>query len=451
MESYHDFHDELWDLWYKGIGYLPPLDKSTIELLFEQGMLGDPDDRINPADIHEFQKGLGERNVSLEPSTDPALPDIKKLTSMAAQETQEERARHNQTWKLDLERSQNDPEDPVFQHTIMMSMIDRHRFIYTSGTDKQRVFDFAVERLWTCPPMPTRAPSRPSPVKKFLTQPKPDLAVAFRRDYLFPEHWKILPRALRNIICYEGRWVTKTTRAFHFMTVEGTSSNETAEEEVAFAQCLNNASQSLHNLYEFFREAGEEHVDVFFRQVRFFSAVSTTQGIRIRVHRACRASLHRACRAGGRLSCRACGHCECPECGQLAFRACGHRACLACGYLRENTEPDSRGLYEVAEMDPIVADYPLHFEYDDYFRADGAEFTRDNVVATFEQILLGYGIQVLLECLQKAADAVVEKCRKYVEEHGEQLPRANEFYSHGQMPPVIEELNSIPKRRRHNL
>ncbi|RYC64209.1 hypothetical protein CHU98_g1985 [Xylaria longipes] len=69
-----------------------------------------------------------------------------------------------------------------------------------------------------------------------------------------------------------------------------------------------------------------------------------------------------------------------------------------------------------------------------FSRADGTEFTRDDVVKTFEHILLGYGIQVLLKCLRDATDAAVEKFQKYFDDHGQPLPRADGYYSHGQMP-----------------
>ncbi|KAI0907608.1 hypothetical protein F4823DRAFT_602427 [Ustulina deusta] len=419
--------EDPWDVWYRDIGYLPPLDEFTIQLL--EQINSDPAmGRINPTDIDKFQEGLKDRNVALDPSTDPYLLSIKKLTSTAEQETQEEEARHNHAWKLDLEKSIYDPDEPIFQRTIMMSMIDRHRFIY-SRVDNQRVIDFAVERPWTCPPMPTRVSKDSQSNGKFLTQPKPDLAIAFCRDHLFPKHWQRLPQATRDIVCYEGRGKTKTARAFHFMTIEGKQSYKTADDNVGLSQCLNNASQSLHNLYEFFKEAGEEHVNIFFDRVRFFSAVSTMRGIRIRIHRACRVS--------------------------------GHRD--------EITAPDVTGqVNQQPEMDPIFGDYPLQFEYDDYFRADNTEFTRDNVVKTFEHILVGYGIQVLLECLRDAADAVAEKCHKYFEEHNQRMPVADGFYSHGQKPPparsrtslasqpsrdstvALEQSNITVKRRRYN-
>ncbi|KAI0872138.1 hypothetical protein GGS24DRAFT_509025 [Hypoxylon argillaceum] len=340
--------EDPWDSWYTDIGYLPPLDEFTIKLL--EPITSDPGmGRINPSDIGKFQEGLGERNVALKPFADIYLPRIKEFTCI-----------------LDLKRSQNDPDEPILQRTIMMSMINRHRFIYNAGPNKQPVIDFAVERAWTCPPMPTRV-SRDSHSHsggKFLTQPKPDLAIAFRRDYLFPKHWQSLPPALRGLICYEGKGEAKTTCAFHFMAIEAKNSYKTLEDKVALAQCLNNASQSLHNLYEFFKEAGEEYVDVFFDQVRFFSAVLTAQGIKIRIHRAYRTREHRG----------------------------------------EETQP--------AALDSIFKDYPLQFEYDDYFQADGSEFTRDKVVVIFERILVGYGINVLFGMLAKSSKGGSRKMPK---------------------------------------
>ncbi|KAJ2982212.1 hypothetical protein NUW58_g6493 [Xylaria curta] len=416
------------EVWYRDIGYLPPLDEFTVQLL-EQINSDLSVGRINPTDIEKFQEGLEDRNVALDPSTDPYLLSLKGLTSTAAQETQEEKARCDHAWKLDLEKSIHDPDEPVFRHTIMMSMIDRHRLIYSGGDDNQRVIDFAVERPWTCPPMPTRVSKDLQSDGKFLTQPKPDLAIAFCRNHLFPKHWQSLPQATRDIVCYEGRGKTKTARAFHFMTVEGKQPYKTVDDNIALSQCLNNASQSLHNMYEFFKEAGEEHLDIFFDRVRFFSAVSTTRGVKIRIHRACRVG--------------------------------GHRDGI--------TAPDAAGQANPSPgMDPIFMDYPLQFEYDDYFRADNTEFTRDNVVRTFEHILVGYGIQVLSKCLRDAADAVTEKCHNYFEEHNQRVPLPDGCYSHGQGPPptrsraslasqqsrestiAFEQSNTTPKRRRYN-
>ncbi|KAI0864916.1 hypothetical protein F4860DRAFT_510670 [Xylaria cubensis] len=403
-----------WDAWYRDIGYLPPLDECTIQLLAQ--ITSNPaTGRINPTNEDEFQEGLMERNVAFKPFTDPYLHSVKEIKSVASQETQEEKTRHDNTLRLDLEKLIDDPDEPMFQRTIMMAMIDRHRLIYSGGADTQRMIDFAAERLWTCPPMPTRVSMGLQPDGKFLTQPKPDLAIAFRREYLFPKYWEILPPATREIVCYEGKGATKTIRAFHFMTFEGKSSYKTADDKVALAQSLNNASQSLHNLYEFFNEAGQEHVDVFFSQVRFFSAVLCMGGIKIRIHRACRAE----------------------------------------GYRGGTTQPDDAGhINQPVALVPVFPDYPLQFEYDEYFKADSTEFTRDNVMKVLEQIIVGYGVQVLSVCVRNAADAVVKKFRH----HGLLLDRPCGFYSHGQKPPPARSANGLPtfkpsntmlKRRRY--
>ncbi|KAI0400620.1 hypothetical protein F4802DRAFT_584444 [Xylaria palmicola] len=183
------------------------------------------------------------------------------------------------------------------------------------------------------------------------------------------------------------------------MTIKGKPSY-TVDDDVVLAQCLNNASQSLHNLYEFFKEAGEEHVDIFFNQVRFFSAVSTVRGVNIRSHRVCRVS----------------------------------------------EDSDDITTLDVAEQDgqsPEMEDYPLQFEYDDYFRAVDAEFTRENVVKTFEHILVGYGTQVLSKCIREAADVVVKKCYGYFKEHEQRIPIPDGFYSHGQEPPQARYRTSL--------
>ncbi|RWA08079.1 hypothetical protein EKO27_g7030 [Xylaria grammica] len=388
-----------WDAWYRDVGYVPPLDEYTIRLL-EQTISNPDTGRINPTDPDKFQEGLWERNVALRPSTDPYVQTINSLTHNDARvrRAQEEEI-HNLAWRLDLERSQSAPDELVFQRTIMMSMINRHALMNSGRKGIQPVFDFAVEMPWTCPPMPTRVSSDAQSRGKFLTQPQPDLAIAFRRDILFPKLWHLVPPGLRDIICYEGQGESKTTRAFHFLAIESKPSYKATNDQVALSRCLNNASQSLHNLYEFFKEAGEEHVEVFFSKVRFFSAVPTTQGIRIRVHRACRAVDPR--REGS----------QSPAAGP----------------------PD----YSVPKP-PIFADYPLQFEYSDCFEAHGAEFSHKHIVGIFDRIIIGYGMKVLLECLKKAAAVVAAKCQRYFMKHDERLPRARGFYSHGQMPPPAE-------------
>jgi hypothetical protein len=84
------------------------------------------------------------------------------------------------------------------------------------------------------------------------------------------------------------------TRVFHFLTIEAKKGSIAADDLVALRQSLNNAGQSLHNMFEFFRDAGPEHEGGFFDKVRFFSVAVSTQGLVIRIHRATREpSMHR--------------------------------------------------------------------------------------------------------------------------------------------------------------
>ncbi len=57
-------------------------------------------------------------------------------------------------------------------------------------------------------------------------------------------------------------------------------------------QSLNNTSLALHNMYEFFKDAGPNHEKKFFPKVRFFSVVASTEGLNIRIRRATREPSH---------------------------------------------------------------------------------------------------------------------------------------------------------------
>ncbi|KAI1348641.1 hypothetical protein F5Y01DRAFT_291596 [Xylaria sp. FL0043] len=77
------------------------------------------------------------------------------------------------------------------------------------------------------------------------------------------------------------------------MTIEAKSSFKALDDQTALSQVLNNSSQSLHVMYELFREAGEEHLQTFFDKVRVFSAIAIGKGIKVNVHRACRIEEHK--------------------------------------------------------------------------------------------------------------------------------------------------------------
>lgn len=200
-------------------------------------------------------------------------------------ETDEERKWHEQLWMSDQAKCNERTNEALFQRTLMMSLIARHALIYDRDTSDESCLDFSVEETWTCPPMPTRAYQMNA---RFLTQPKPDLAVCFRRKAVIPELlWYNLPRATRHLVCYESSGEC-TERVFHFFTIEAKKATIGSCDSVGKCQSLNNASQALHNMYEFFKDAGPQHEDTFFAQVRFFSVVASNGGLTIRIHRATR-------------------------------------------------------------------------------------------------------------------------------------------------------------------
>ncbi len=368
-------------LFYSKWGYLPPLDEEAVAVI--EAIMADPSKARMPlrksAGHKEFSDGLGYRNVFWDPSTtiDPCADDILK-TQNSFPETDEVKESYGQLWTMDRAKCEKGPtNEALFQRTMMMSLIARHRWIYNGIATKPSVLDFSVEELWSCPPMPTRAYRMG---ETFLTQPKPDLAVSFHRRDLIPERlWWNLPRATRRLACFENQRVTGRTRVFHFFTIEAKKGMCSADDTDAKGQSLNNASQALHNMFEFFRDAGSNHENIFFAKVRFFSVVASNEGITIRIHRAIR---------------------ECAE-----------------------------------ELDPGLImmdrpDYPLRFEHRVFCKIEKASFDRGTVLEKLEKILIGYGVDQLFSLLQNAAEAMVEKFRNDPEGV---IARANEdFYRYGQ-------------------
>ena len=111
---------------------------------------------------------------------------------------------------------------------------------------------------------------------KFLTQPKPDLAICFVREAVTRNYlWNSIPEATQQLTCFEKLSETGIKRFFRFCTIEPKKPILSPDNVVARNQSLNNASRVLQNMYlhEIFRDAGEDHKEKFFAQVRFFSAV----------------------------------------------------------------------------------------------------------------------------------------------------------------------------------
>ena len=359
-------------------GYLPPLDEEAAAII--DAIILDPSKamdyaRVNPSN-NGFYRGLERRNVMLEEAADPDpyANNCNDLPQFALEETDAERESYERLWALDRAKCVNGSNEALFQRTLMMGFIARHCLIYGQGATEPRYLDFSVEELWNCPSMPTGDYNL---VSKFLTQPKPDLAVCFSRKNLIPNAlWQQLPDATQRLACYEKPNRLGVSRAFHFFTIEGKKSLTPIDDEKAMYQSLNNASQALHNMFEFFQDAGPRHRAKFFSEVRFFSVVASTEGLNVRIHRA--------------------------------------------------TEVGGAG----SEDEFVVPGYPLRFEFREFARVPKDKFDRKTVLELFGKILVSYGTEKLHVLLQDAAKTLVGKLRNDPE--GSKLRQNLDFYRHGQ-------------------
>ncbi|KAA6406545.1 MAG: hypothetical protein FRX48_09710 [Lasallia pustulata] len=234
---------------YRNWRYLPPLSEDAVAIM--DAILANPATaeklaRVGP-DKEDFVEGLRDRNVFLDESEDPRIDYIRNLGSEeVVSETEEQKNVHEPLWYQDQAKcNYGSSNEALYQRTIMMSMIARHCLIY-----ERKLLDFSVEETWTCPPMPTRAYNDNG---SFLTQPKPDLAVCFRRQALIPDAtWYGLPKATRRLACYENIGETGGERIFHFCAIEAKKGRTAITDDIGKRQSLNNASQALHNMFEFF-------------------------------------------------------------------------------------------------------------------------------------------------------------------------------------------------------
>ena len=396
--------DSVLRAFYERVGYLPPLDDATIDVLnflskFSAEMADLKDaGRISPHMRVEFQEGLEMRNVRIDSDgshnfefrskdgpnvwSPPLVPEDRKRY-------------HEQLWANDLTKCKKQSLEAIFQRTMMVSMIDRYRlFCGYTGAGKQPLLEFSVEVPWTSLPMPTHAATQGD---KFLTCPKPDLSVGFRRTELLSDcHWQSFPKPTKNLMCYEK---TKD-QVFDFLTIEAKRSYKNVDDEIARNQCLNNASQALHNMYEFFKEAdrevdetvevkGSKYRKIFFDRVRFFSVVAVPGAMKIRIHRA----------------------------------------------------------YQVVDdkrFEPVYQQYPLRFVYSDYKVVSGDSFTHPTVAKELTHIMVDYGVNELAVHLREAVATIDGKFFNYRKERGIVIRRDPTFYSYGQGPPPGRKTTQTP-------
>ncbi|KAF2234186.1 hypothetical protein EV356DRAFT_502503 [Viridothelium virens] len=379
--------------WYCRKGYLPELDDRTLEII--QIVLGtEPALRMArlKSDRHNFPARLrGDRNVHLTPHpySDTYAAEIKKM-SLNLPENRAAADVYSRLWAADIENCRGENE-AIFQRTVMMSFLDRYRLIFgdIQGAEMGDVANmnnigkklaFSVEGEWTCDPMPTRALQRRVEMP-FLTAPRPDLCVSFRTEDLIPNPLLlIMPSSMKNLVFYEGATPPFDRRAFGFFVVEGKRSQLPPDDDVALYQALNAASQALHNMFEFFREA--EQQDVFFRKVRVFSATTNNTGLIIRIHRADKLDL-------------------------------------------ESSSPQ--------RFTPIPGQpkYDIDFKFEEYKCFWKQEFSRQSVIDTFAQIMVGYGEGVLYDLIGDAANKIITKLQPLFDQ-GHELEDKIYDYRHGQ-------------------
>lgn len=372
-------------------GYVPPLDEETtriIEAVIKNPARAETMVGIGP-EKQQFLSGLHNRNVLSDPIThlDPIQEEIQSIfVEGYLQETQEQETSQEELWKSDKAKCRSDLSEALYQRTLMINLIARHCLIYQFDSSKQQIFDFSVEEPWGCLPMPSRLlwaiPKGQKSQAKFLTQPKPDLAVCFKREAVILDRmWMTLPEPTRGLACFENS-SANASKIFHFLAVQAKKAMLDLDSPQALHQCLNNASQALHNMFEFFRDAGPEHEQIFYDKVRFFSVVANRKGIIVRIHRAIR-------------------------------------------------KPDDASPWELVM--PDRPDYRLEFEFREFQRiSDADEFSRKKVLEVMKKILK-YAADDLLKMINAAASQLVQKLEKDLEMYVAR--READFYSYGQPNP----------------
>ena len=379
-----------WTAFTRKWGYLPPLDDDVAKLLAE--IVEDPSLAKNmgriKADSPGFHNGLKARNVWVSPSKDVDVyaEKIKRLKVDSWHEPTGEKDCHDLLWSLDQAKCHATSSEALFQRTLMVNLIARHFLIYQRDPGKPQVFDFSVEEPWTCLPMPTRSVAGLTGPKEaeqmFLTQPKPDLALCFNREAIIPMNiWMSLPTATWALACTENMH-SNETMVFHFLSIEAKAAAFGLDDTTARNQNLNNASQALFNMFEFFRDAGSKHEEFFFEKVRFFSVVAVRGGMLIRVHRAIRI-------------------------------------------------PDDE--FSTRLVLPEEDSYRLDFEYREYARITGIEnYNRAKVLDLFQPIMQ-YARSELRVWLQSAARDLAKKLDK--DHEGFRARQHLSFYRYGQPSP----------------
>jgi hypothetical protein len=197
----------------------------------------------------EYWMGLKARNVNFKQVVDGDKDWIKSHILPKGNESFSTEDEHK--FRHDLLKCENSDE-PVFQRTVMMDLIDRHQIADT--------LDYTCESQWQC----ERMPQRGGEAAKRMPKPKPDLAVAFKTDSILETYQQGDLGDHLQTMCPETLKEGQGDRAFHFLSIEAKGASGDLANCKAHRQNFNTATQALHNICVFMRMAGGELLESFF-------------------------------------------------------------------------------------------------------------------------------------------------------------------------------------------
>ncbi len=233
-------------------------------------------------DSAAFTTTLQEHKISYLASKDPNIAHYKSIIFTGNLDSanssnsleREIKRREDALWDLDMAKCLRSNE-ARFQRTIMMAIVDRQEL--------DEKLEFICEALWISERFPCKD-CTPKLCK--LPQAKPDTAFSFKAETLLPSDgfhadWERL-KEFKSHIFPEGCQEFQDERAFHFFLMEVKGKRGSLDNQKAQFQNLNTASQALYNIYYCMKRT--EDLETFFKEVRIFSAVASTEGLSIRVH-----------------------------------------------------------------------------------------------------------------------------------------------------------------------
>ena len=273
------------DAWYRSYAYFSPQAEdmargSTIPPSLANSRKKDGPSTA-PLGTSYYRTALENRNVTIEPSeTEDSLQEtiqtqvIDRDHIVGPQHDAylpDPSPQEQEYWRKDMVKCIEENES-VFQRTIMMELFQRHLL-----KDK---LDYTSESVWGCPQPPTESAT----ISNWITgMPKPDVMIAFqRREVTTSDQSKC--RAMKSLKgCISPEASKKNQRAFPFFFIEAKRDSGKETETAVLHQCLNVASQALHNIWTLMQKA-KRHKDVM-EEVRVFTVAAHSKGVLFRMHR----------------------------------------------------------------------------------------------------------------------------------------------------------------------